>query len=116
MNFSSLPPEDLPPKPGNHYDALLRRQLEESMVNRLYAQCDRTTRMALGRCEWRLITGSSTLTLAINCRNSEAYWRILSETVLLGSWLSKFTDCARIRINPPPGEGRLLEIRIEASY
>lgn len=112
MKNPSLPLDDLPER-ATLLDRLLRLRLGEAAGKYFYNACDRTTQTLLSTCKWQIMTDASILTPAINCHDKEAYWCILSGIPQLGSRLTRFVNQAKIQINPPVGEGRLLEIRVD---
>jgi hypothetical protein len=113
MHQPTLPPDDLPPERLTPVDALLRRQLENSIGKRFYEGCDGVTQGLLLSCEWYVTIDAKALTLVIACPDQSTNWRILNNMVAIASSLEPLSKQARIRVCPPVGSGDPFEIRVD---
>ena len=112
MNSSFLSPDDRPPATPTALDEKLRRQLEASIAKQFYEACEGVTQALLCQCKWQVTTQAVALTLAIDCANAAAYWRVLHNLIPVANQLARFTPNAKIRITPPPEIGIPFELQV----
>ncbi|HAC64091.1 MAG TPA: hypothetical protein DCF68_11265 [Cyanothece sp. UBA12306] len=112
MDKRSLPPDDLPPRIPPDWE--LAKELDEVTGRYFYQDCDRATQRVLSGCGWYFSSFINVLTLVIVCPDKNTNWQILKKLDSLSNYLKTFTNSAKIRIYPPPGEGTVMEIPVNA--
>jgi hypothetical protein len=98
MNFSVLPPDDLPPEHLMPLDEVLKKQLEGSISRCLYQNCGGMIQALLISCQWSIATRAGTLVLSLLCLDVIAYERVLHNVRLLATQLKAFANGAQIQI------------------
>jgi hypothetical protein len=111
--LAALSGDDLP-TPLTQNDIALRQQLEQFASQRFYDACDRLTQTLLAHCEWQILLQEATPILAIACPDITTYWHIVNALDQMGDRLRYVTDQAIVRLYPPPGKGRVVEISLDA--
>lgn len=113
MPPTPLPPDDRPPQQLEIDDRLLRRQLDLSLSQRFWQQCDPALQQLLMDCDWAITTTSNVATLVIVCPNRSINWQVLQQVVGLGSGMAQFSQDAKLRIYPTPEMLDPFEIRVD---
>ena len=93
-------------------DIILRQQLEKSVSNFFYDNCDRKIRDLLSVCRWYVTTHTSAMVLVIECPDGVTNWRILQKMVPMASLLNNIASSAKIRVCPPSNQGIPFEMRV----
>ncbi|MEM9923396.1 MAG: hypothetical protein AAF915_06555 [Cyanobacteria bacterium P01_D01_bin.50] len=94
-------------------DIILRQQLEKSVSNFFYDNCDRKIRDLLSVCRWYVTTHTSAMILVIECPDRVTNWRILQKMVSMASLLNNIASSAKIRVCPPSNQGIPFEMRVD---
>ncbi|AFY42957.1 hypothetical protein [Nostoc sp. PCC 7107] len=105
MNQPYLSPDDLPSHKTTLISELLLSQLEETVKQRFFSNCDRTVRLLLSSCHWYFKINSGILILIMVCHDIESYQNIMMTVPHLADKLRKFANQAKISISSPVNQG-----------
>ena len=113
MNQADSFCNDLYPNSLTTFSSPAHLSFDQDPTLHFYKSCDHDTQGLLWNCTWGFITTANFLTLLIKCPSTEVYWHILTSLSLLADRMVPFSYQARIRVDPPFGEGSPLEVGVK---